>query len=224
MASSPAGRVSISVKTWSTVFEEPDNDEEFSANEYTGSFTVKTPNTSKNTTAVNDDTDIEADDGFNDYSEVTFDKRYAKSDKANKDIPNLKPPKKTTESVSITSKPPPCLQSSRCFTQCASTYRNYRSRRKTLSALSNVKKGVIKTNIVSDDSDDNSTASTSVKRKKSKFRAEMLPGKKLIEGTYKHSASINYEEYLSAIGTGPCSQDLVMRAGLVLRINQVSFF
>ena len=36
-------------------------------------------------------------------------------------------------------------------------------------------------------------------------------------------ANRNYEEYLAAIGTGPCSQDMVMRADVKLTIEQVTF-
>ena len=193
-------------------------EEEYCANEYSGGFTGITPNTSKNMKTVNDDPDIETDDGFNDYSEVIFDKKYDKPEEGSKKAVKLQP---AAESVSISSKPPPYLQSSRCSTQCASTYHNYRNRRKTLAALSN---DAIKKSLVSEDSDDNSSSSTASTRKISKFRAEKIPEKKLIEGSFKHSTSVNYEEYLAAIGTGPCSQDLVMRAGMVLRINQVTFF
>ena len=42
----------------------------------------------------------------------------------------------------------------------------------------------------------------------------------MIEGTYKLIGSKNYEEYLAAIGTGPCSQDMVMRADMVLVVAQ----
>ena len=213
-----ARRVSISVTTWSTVFEEPDKDD----SECSVSFTVVTPNALKGVTALNDDTDIEDDDGFNDYSEVTIDQKYDKQDKANKDLINLKPPDKTTEAVSSISKPPPCVQSARCSTLCASTYRNYRSRRKAMSALSNDEQAALKKKTVSDDSDSKVGASPAGKRKLSKFGGESVPEKKLIEGTFKLNSSINYEEYLGAIGTGPCSQDLVMRAGVVLRIHQVS--
>eukprot|EP00092_Neocalanus_flemingeri_P004909 GFUD01005282.1.p1 GENE.GFUD01005282.1~~GFUD01005282.1.p1 ORF type:complete len:351 (-),score=116.66 GFUD01005282.1:309-1361(-) len=222
MTSSPnkaARRVSISVETSSQVYEQPDIDEEYSASEYSGRFTVVTPNTSMNITSVNDDTDIEADVGFNDYSEVTFDQKYNIPDKATKQIEKLKPLKKKTGAVSTTSKPPSCLQSTRCSTQCASTYRNHRSRRKTLSALSGEKQTDLKKSAGSD-SDENYKASPIGRRKTSKFGDESSPEKKLIEGTFKHSSSINYEEYLAAIGTGPCSQDLVMRAGMVLRIKQ----
>ena len=47
----------------------------YSANEYSGSFPMITPNTYENIITVNDDTDIEADNGFNEYSEVTFQKK-----------------------------------------------------------------------------------------------------------------------------------------------------
>merc|ERR1711892_755934 len=73
---------------------------------------------------------------------------------------------------------------------------------------------------MSDDSDENSAASTARRRKVGKFRADKSMKRKLIEGTFKLSESMNYEEYLAGIGTGPFTQDLVMRAGMVLRINQ----
>jgi copper(I)-binding protein len=173
----------------------------YSAKENSGSFTVITNNTSKNIITVNVDTDIEANNGFNEYIDDP--------EEGNIKAVTLKP---AAEFVSISSIPPPCLQSSRCSTQCASTYRN---RRKTLAAISN---DAIKKSLVSEDSDDNSSSSTACMRKISKFR---IPEKKLIEGRFKHITSINYEEYLAAIGTGPCSQDLVMKAGIVLIITQV---
>ena len=37
----------------------------------------------------------------------------------------------------------------------------------------------------------------------------------------EQEANRNYEEYLAAIGTGPCSQDMVMRADVKLNIEQV---
>merc|ERR1711892_10362 len=73
---------------------------------------------------------------------------------------------------------------------------------------------------MSDASDENSAASTARRRKVSKFRADKSIERKLKEGTFKLSESMNYEEYLAGIGTGPLTQDLVMRAGMVLRINQ----
>jgi hypothetical protein len=100
MTSSASTIFSVSGKTWSKVFEEPVIDEEYSAHEYSGSFTVITPNTSKNIITVNDDTDVEADDGFNEYSEVTFDKKYDKQENVNTMVVTLKPPKKANDSVS----------------------------------------------------------------------------------------------------------------------------
>ena len=58
MTSSASRIFSVCGKTWSTVFEELAIDEEYSANEYSGSFTVITPNTSTNIMTVNDDTDV----------------------------------------------------------------------------------------------------------------------------------------------------------------------
>ena len=43
----------------------------------------------------------------------------------------------------------------------------------------------------------------------------------LITVTDEQEANRNYEEYLAAIGTGPCSQDMVMRADVKLTIEQV---
>lgn len=212
------GMASISVQTWSTVSEEPEHEEEYSVSEYFGSFTVLTPTLNGKAAVINDDTDIEADDDFDEYSEVTFENKVycdRKLAKFRTEKSDSKPP---VSSPSIT-KHKPCLHT-RCSTQCASTYNNSRSRRKTLSALSYEKQIALKKNVVSEDSDESSIASPIGKRKISTFKIERVPETKLIEGTYKHSGSINYEDYLSAIGTGPCSQDLVMRAGMVLRINQ----
>merc|ERR1711942_550913 len=63
----PGGRFSISVKTWSTVFEEPEHEEEYSVSEYFGSFTVSTPTLTRKAVVINDDFDV--------YSEVTFEKK-----------------------------------------------------------------------------------------------------------------------------------------------------
>ena len=76
-------------------------------------------------------------------------------------------------------------------------------------------------NNLSEESDGSSLTSPAVRRRSKKYNNQKSPQRKLIEGTFKHTGSINYEEYLAAIGTGPCSQDLVMRAGMVLRIEQV---
>ena len=86
-------------------------------------------------------------------------------------------------------------------------------------------------------------------RKKSRFLAAKEVEKALVEGIWKlvhlvvitivimiivtiilfminviddQEANRNYEEYLAAIGTGPCSQDMVMRADVKLSIEQVA--
>merc|ERR1719320_11158 len=100
---------------------------------------------------INDDTDIEADDGFKDYSEVTLETNMDNREKENMSKPMTR--EKKRKSASVLSKPPACLQTSRCSTQCAGTYRNRRSR-KELSTLKPT------TNLASEDSDDNSTSST----------------------------------------------------------------
>jgi len=203
---------SISVDTWSTVFEDPVHEEEYSVSEYFCSFTVSTPTLTRKAVIINDDTDIEADDDFQDYSEVTFEKKVPESKTEN----NYKKPPPSAQKPS---KRKTCLHAG-CTTHCASTYSNSRNRRKTLSALSYERQLALQNGGLSEDSDTSSRASPLAPRKVSKFRKEIVEEKKLIEGTYKHSGSINYEEYLAAIGTGPCTQDMVMRAGMVLRINQ----
>jgi len=215
----PGGVASISVKTWSTVFEEPEVDEEYSVSEYFASFTVLTPTANRKASVIpeNDDTDIE-DDVFDEYSEVSFENKVGNERKPTK-FREEKSDGKVSVSSPSSVKHKPCLHT-RCCTLCASTYTNARSRRKTLSALAHERKISAFKKAISEDSDESSIASPVPQRKISKFKMETLPEKKLIEGTYKASGSINYEEYLAAIGVGPCSQDLVMRAGMVLRINQ----
>jgi len=44
--------------------------------------------------------------------------------------------------------------------------------------------------------------------------------KKPIEGNYKLVESHNFREYLSVLGVGPFTQDMVMKAGVVLTIEQ----
>merc|ERR1711874_395053 len=168
-----------------------------------------TPTLRGTAVVTNDDTDIEVDDDFDEYSEVTFEDK----------VPKIRTDKKHKKSIQSDNKGKTCLHTT-CCTQCASTYNNPRSRRKTVSALSYERQLAVQKGAVSEDSDASSLASPQGRRKASVFRIERVPEQKLIEGTYKHSGSINYEEYLAAIGTGPCTQDLVMRAGMVLRISQ----
>merc|ERR1719317_444778 len=159
---------------------------------------------------INDDTDIEADDGFKDYSEVTLETNMDNREKENMTKPMTREKKRKSSSVS--SRPPACLQTSRCSTQCADTYRNRRSRKE----LSTPK---LTTNLASEDSDDNSTSSTAGRRKMSNFQSKS-GARNLIEGTFKKVQSTNFEEYLTAIGAGHFTKDMVMRAGAVLRITQ----
>ena len=112
MTSSASRRPSVSGKTCSTVFEESAIADEYSANEYSDSFTVITPNNSKSMITVTDDADSEADsdDAFSEYSEFTYEKKYDKPEDVNTEIVTLKPPKKAAESILFSSKTTPCLQ------------------------------------------------------------------------------------------------------------------
>merc|ERR1719320_873071 len=154
---------------------------------------------------INDDTDIEADDGFKDYSEVTLETNMDNREKENMSKPMTR--EKKRKSASVLSKPPACLQTSRCSTQCAGTYRNRRSR-KELSTLKPT------TNLASEDSYDNSTSSTAGRRKMSNFQSKS-GSRNLIEGTFKKIQSTNFEEYLTAIGAGHFTKDMVMRVCLI---------
>jgi len=189
-----------------SVLEDANFEEEYSANDNSGSDSGITPNIYKDDLVIIDDTDIEIDDGLKEYSEATIEKSECKTE--NEKIPKLTPQKKDIKSASLSSKPPACLQTSRCSTQCAGTYRNRRNRRKLSTQQ----------NLCSDESDDNSTSSPgpAVRRKLRDKSEERI----LIEGTFKQCESLNYEEYLTATGAGPCTRDMVMRAGQVLRITQ----
>ena len=167
---------SISVKTWSTVFENPEFADEYSVSEFTCSFTLG----GQKNQAENEDTDIEADDEFNEYSEVTFDcKEHSLIGKS-----NIEKVKKL------------CIHPS-CTTHCASTYSNSRERRKTLSSLSQKKEFSLRSSFVSEESDESLREHSSAPvRKLSKFKMETMPEKKLIEGTFVVTGSINFEKYL----------------------------
>merc|ERR1719225_1149085 len=109
---------------------------------------------------------------------------------------------------------------------CAETYRNAREkRRRAVSTVVNMHQ---QNKSVQSTSDDTSLSSESGDelgklgrvRKKSRFVAVKEVEKALVEGIWKLEANRNYEEYLAAIGTGPCSQDMVMRADVKLTIEQ----
>jgi len=195
----------------SSVLEDLNFEEEYSAHEYSGSFSVTTPNNHDREVIINDDTDIEADDGFKEYSKVTFEANEDRQEKEGNTKPQAR--EKRRKSALVSSRSPACLQTSRCSTQCAGTYRNRRNRRK-LSTWDPTK------NLTSDDSDDNSTSSTAGRRKLSNFQVNKSGEKNLIEGTFKKIESINFENYLTAVGAGQFTKDMVMRAGVVLRITK----
>ena len=92
------GQASITVSVTSV--------EEYSASEYQGSFTLLTPSLERKAMSVRtEDTDIEEDDEFLEYSEVTTDQSREQHQ----------------------------AQQGRCSTGCALTYQSYKSRRKQSS-------------------------------------------------------------------------------------------
>ena len=231
------GRASIIVGyTWSTIFEdsdledERDDDKDYkdddkdykdgSVSEVSQTFTIKCHKNSQISAIdiINEDTDIEDDDEFNEISTVTFEKEDEKAVVATPRI------RKST----IVNQAHPMItphNTHKCATQCASTYQFSRERRRR--AVSTVvsptmhlhDKKIIST---SEDTSIDESADELSKlrvRKKSKFNPQKHKTK-LIEGTFKLMGSKNYEEFLSAVGTGPCSQDMVMRADMVMFITQ----
>ena len=60
-------------------------------------------------------------------------------------------------------------------------------------------------------------------RRRSSFSLKKLaPAKPVpVEGTYKLIGCGNYEKFLQAVGTGPLSLNMVMRASVVMSITQV---
>ena len=74
------------------------------------------------------DTDVEDDDEFLEYSEVTFDKS------ANKIVDDQYKP-----TIPVGSKLHSCVKSSQCRSLCALTYNQHRSRKKTLKEFVELK-------------------------------------------------------------------------------------
>jgi len=188
-----------------------------------------------------EDTDVEEDDEFDEYSEVTFeqpkpvvaDVRVRKNTVYGHMAPNQR---KLTPMVSNMAPNEKKLSSNQekhnhgtsggGLCHCAETYRNAREkRRRAVSTVVNMHQAK---NVVQSTSDDTSLSSESGDelgklgrvRKKSRFLAAKEVEKALVEGIWKLEANRNYEEYLAAIGTGPCSQDMVMRADVKLSIEQ----
>ena len=216
--------------TWSTIFEDSNVEEQgdYSVSEISDSFTVRCPDNfvslSPGTDTINEDTDIEDDDDFNEISEVTFQPADMNVTK-----PKVAGPSNRVRKSTIMNNTNPTLQDvhshSKCSTHCASTYQSSRERRRR-AVSSVVSPNIHSTNkkIVStseDTSVDESADELSKLRvrKKSKFNPQKHQTQ-LIEGSFKLVGSKNYEEFLAAIGTGPCSQDMVMRADMVMEIAQ----
>jgi len=226
----------------------PDND--YSVSEISESFTIV--QTGEKLLSVltgvgsaikgEEDTDVEEDDEFDEYSEVTFeqpnDVRVRKNTvyghmapnqrKLTPMVPNIAPnEKKLTSNQKNNEKKHNHGSSGGGLCHCAETYRNAREkRRRAVSTVVNMHQAK---NVVQSTSDDTSLSSESGDelsklgrvRKKSRFLAAAKEVEKaLVEGIWKLEANRNYEEYLAAIGTGPCSQDMVMRADVKLTIEQ----
>ena len=208
--------------TYSTIFEDFDAEEK-SVSEVSESFTIRCgcDKASQHPAieTIDEDTDIEADDDFNEVSTVTF---------QNEDL-NVKKSPRVRKSTIVNQTHPTVTAPphAKCTTQCASTYQSTRDRRRravssvvapTISHLTTGKKIVSTSEDTSVDESADELSKLRV-RKKSKFNPQKHKTQ-LIEGTFKLVGSKNYEEFLSAIGTGPCSQDMVMRADMVVVIAQ----
>jgi len=220
----------------------PDND--YSVSEISESFTFV--QTGKKLLSVltgpgaamamgEEDTDVEEDDEFDEYSEVTFeqpkpvvaDVRVRKNTVYGHMAPNMatNPKKSINNNNNNNGEKHNHGSSGGGLCHCAETYRNAREkRRRAVSTVVNMHQN----KSVQSTSDDTSLSSESGDelsklgrvRKKSRFLAAKEVEKALVEGIWKLEANRNYEEYLAAIGTGPCSQDMVMRADVKLTIEQ----
>ena len=97
----------------------------------------------------------------------------------------------------------------KCLTGCAHTYKEAREAQKEREK----------------DRDEDDNIMKSMKERKPKSfcfskLAQTLPDP--LEGTFRQFQSQNYEKYLEMVGAGPMSINMIMRAGVVLKINQVT--
>jgi len=220
---------------------------DYSINEVSESFTVVrgAPNLASVIEGQNEDTDIEADDEFKEYSEVRLEEpEKTRKTRARKSTIVAGKLLQGTE-VPQNKKASTCLA---CPTNCAHTYSHTRDKRRRAvstvvsplssnlnnnNSISNMRQNLLNKNInkhIQDTSEDTESLEESEKddkvpklrvRKKSKFLMKgVVEEKRPIEGSYKLVGSINYEDYLGKVGTGPCSMDMVMRADMVLSIEQ----
>jgi len=217
----------------------PDND--YSVSEISESFTIVQTGEERKLVLTGmlmkgeEDTDVEEDDEFDEYSEVTFeqpkpvvaDVRVRKNTVYGHMAPNMatNPKNSINNNNNNNGEKHNHGSSGGGLCHCAETYRNAREkRRRAVSTVVNMHQN----KSVQSTSDDTSLSSESGDelsklgrvRKKSRFLAAKEVEKALVEGIWKLEANRNYEEYLAAIGTGPCSQDMVMRADVKLTIEQ----
>jgi len=213
-----------------------DNDCDYSVSEVSSSFTfrpssmlmpLKLDNGQVN---ENDDTDIELDDEFNEDSIVTFKPTPATKSRFRK--------------VTVIERPTGLLKHnsnsnhsshshhSKCSTLCASTYQASRERKRAQSTIVNpmISSLPLHRQMNGTSTSDETSASeiessfsqnkATPTRRKSKFVIKKEQEKKVIEGKWKLVGNINYEEYLTEVGTGACTSDMVMRADMVIVIGQ----
>merc|ERR1712192_393141 len=185
-----------------------------------------------------EDTDVEEDDEFDEYSEVTFEQpkpkpvvphvRVRKNTVYGHMAPDMAPnPKKSiSNNNNVNNNNGEKHNHGGGLCHCAETYRNAREkRRRAVSTVVNMHQHNKSVQSTSDDTSLSSESGDELSklgrvRKKSRFLAAKEVEKALVEGIWKLEANRNYEEYLAAIGTGPCSQDMVMRADVKLTIEQ----
>lgn len=199
-------------------------EEDYSVSEVSETFTlVQRGNSISLESRKDEDTDVEEDDEFDEYSEVTF------------EPPSVKPVMARTRKTTVFGSVPrvglthshqePSTSSGQGVCHCAETYRNYREkRRRAVSTVVNMQQSkhcqsTSEDNSLSSESGDELSRLGRV-RKKSKFGPSAVEKRPLVEGIFKLEANRNYEEYLCAIGTGPCSQEMVLRAAVTLTVTQ----
>jgi len=244
--SSRSGRVAswrLSFTT-STIFDSTDGDNgtgesdvdydcDYSVSEVSSSFTFRPSSMlmplQSDVMNENDDTDIELDDEFNEDTIVTFKPTHETKSRFRK-VTVIERPiglQKLNSNSSHSSH----SHHSKCSTLCASTYQASRERKRAQSTIVNPMLPSCHRNVNATSTSDETSASeiddssysqnkTTPTRRKSKFVIKKELEKKVIEGRWKLVGNINFEEYLSEVGTGACTSDMVMRADMVLIISQ----
>ena len=130
---------------------------------------------------INDDTDIELDDEFNEESLLTFER-----------------PAERRRKVTVIERP------HQCSTMCATTYQAARTRTRRNTTVTNTfnshndSANAMSTSEDAESSDD--VGKIVAIRKKSRYQVRRTENKKLVEGKWKLVGSRNYEEYLTELG------------------------